>query len=149
MYPWPAGCRSRTGSRPAACGTAIRRGWSSEDGIPEILAEQRLGHDVPGMRGLYAHASPRMRDELLAALQARWRNRCGSAPESIRTPSFRCSTACLRHYVLDGAPLWGISVYCALDDVGPASLDGLLRRLASYRAARTTRSGSTAMIRRG
>src|SRR5258708_17136652 len=43
-----------------------------EDGIPEILAEQRLGHQVPGMRGLYAHASQRMRDELTAALQARW-----------------------------------------------------------------------------
>jgi hypothetical protein len=26
----------------------------AEDGIPEILAEQRLGHEVPGMRGLYA-----------------------------------------------------------------------------------------------
>ncbi len=45
---------------------------SSEDGIPEILAEQRLGHDVPGMRSLYAHVSPRMRDDLIAALQARW-----------------------------------------------------------------------------
>jgi hypothetical protein len=44
----------------------------AEDGIPEILAEQRLGHQVPGMRGLYAHASHRMRDELTAALQARW-----------------------------------------------------------------------------
>ena len=44
----------------------------AEDGIPEILAEQRLGHQVPGMRGLYAHASQRMRDELIAALQARW-----------------------------------------------------------------------------
>ena len=44
----------------------------AEDGIPEILAEQRLGHQVPGMRGLYAHASQRMRDELTAALQARW-----------------------------------------------------------------------------
>ena len=41
-------------------------------GIPEILAEQRLGHDVPGMRGLYAHVSPRMREDLIAALQARW-----------------------------------------------------------------------------
>ena len=30
------------------------------------------GHDVPGMRGLYAHVSPRMRDDLIAALQARW-----------------------------------------------------------------------------
>ena len=46
--------------------------WMAEDGIPEILAEQRLGHDVPGMRGLYAHVSPRMRDDLVAALQARW-----------------------------------------------------------------------------
>ena len=43
--------------------------------------------------------------------------------------------ACRTHdaYVLDGEPLWGISVYCALDDVGPASLDGLPRRFASYR----------------
>ena len=46
--------------------------WMAEDGIPEILAEQRLGHQVPGMRGLYAHASQRMREELTAALQARW-----------------------------------------------------------------------------
>jgi len=44
----------------------------AKNGIPEILTEQRLGHQVPGMRGLYAHASDRMRDELKAALQARW-----------------------------------------------------------------------------
>jgi hypothetical protein len=46
--------------------------WMAEDGIPEILAEQRLGHQVPGMRGLYSHASQRMREDLTAALQARW-----------------------------------------------------------------------------
>ena len=46
--------------------------WMAEDGIPEILAEQRLGHEVPGMRGLYTHASERMRSELMAALQQRW-----------------------------------------------------------------------------
>jgi len=46
--------------------------WMTEDGIPEILAEQRLGHQVPGMRGWYAHVSRHMRDDLLAALQARW-----------------------------------------------------------------------------
>ncbi len=69
---------------PVSCWLPIRPGltphglrhshktWMAEDGIPEILAEQRLGHQVPGMRGLYAHASPRMRDELKAALQARW-----------------------------------------------------------------------------
>ena len=44
----------------------------AEDGIPEILAEQRLGHEVPGMRGLYAHTSDRMRGGLRQALQIRW-----------------------------------------------------------------------------
>jgi len=44
----------------------------AEDGIPDILAEQRLGHEVPGMRGLYTHVSDRMRDQLVRALQARW-----------------------------------------------------------------------------
>ena len=45
--------------------------WPGEP-IPEILAEQRLGREVPGMRGLYAHASERMRDDLKHALQVRW-----------------------------------------------------------------------------
>jgi hypothetical protein len=46
--------------------------WMAEDGIPEILAEQRLGHQVPGIRGLYAHSTDRMRRELTVALQTRW-----------------------------------------------------------------------------
>jgi integrase len=48
------------------------RTWMAEDGIPDTLAEQRLGHEVPGMRGLYTHVSDRMRDALVQALQARW-----------------------------------------------------------------------------
>ena len=39
-------------------------------------------------------------------------------------------------FVLDGQPIWGISVFCALDDLGGASLDSLLRRFASYRGWR-------------
>jgi integrase len=61
--------------KPGLTPHGLRHGhktWMAEDGIPEILAEQRLGHEVPGMRGLYAHASDRMRDDLKAALQARW-----------------------------------------------------------------------------
>jgi hypothetical protein len=58
-----------------------------EDGIPEILAELRLGHEVPGMRGLYSHVSERMRQELKDALQARWdeslKERAGLAPRSL------------------------------------------------------------------
>jgi integrase len=83
---------------PLACWLPIKLGltvhglrhghktWMAEDGIPEILAEQRLGHQVPGMRGLYAHASDRMRDDLRHALQARWedslRDRAAIAPRS-------------------------------------------------------------------
>ncbi len=38
-----------------------------------------------------------------------------------------------RLYCLDGSPLWGISLFAALDSSGPASRDGLLAgRLASY-----------------
>jgi len=48
------------------------RTWMAEDGIPDILAEQRLGHEVPGMRGLYTHVSDRIREALVKALQARW-----------------------------------------------------------------------------
>src|ERR1700694_4854133 len=40
-----------------------------------------------------------------------------------------------RAYSLDGSPLWGVSVFCALDTRGPASLEGLLSgRLSTYRA---------------
>ncbi|MGO9081049.1 MAG: tyrosine-type recombinase/integrase [Streptosporangiaceae bacterium] len=92
-------------STPLACWLPVKPGltphglrhshktWMAEDGIPEILAEQRLGHEVPGMRGLYAHASDRMRDELKAALQARWEDALtGPEPPSAPTPLFRCRT---------------------------------------------------------
>jgi integrase len=84
-----AGYRAGSSEQPAedpplACWLPVKDGltphglrhshktWMAEDGIPEILAEQRLGHQVPGMRSLYAHASQRMREDLTAALQARW-----------------------------------------------------------------------------
>jgi hypothetical protein len=58
----------------------------AEDGIPEILQALRLGHSVPGMRGVYTHVSDTMRAELKRALQARWedslRTRAAIAPHS-------------------------------------------------------------------
>jgi len=40
-----------------------------------------------------------------------------------------------RRYVLDREPVLGISVFAALDDIGQASLDGILSgKLATYRA---------------
>jgi hypothetical protein len=44
-------------------------------------------------------------------------------------------------FVLDGQPLWGVSVFGALDDLGPASLDGLLQRLWSYRVVHLPSAG--------
>jgi hypothetical protein len=37
-----------------------------------VLKSERLGHDEPSMRGVYGHVSPAMREELKAAIQARW-----------------------------------------------------------------------------
>ena len=44
------------------------------------------------MRGLYAHASDRMRDDLKEALQARWEDSLREAPSSTSTRPSRSST---------------------------------------------------------
>jgi len=46
--------------------------WMDEDGIPEVLKTERMGHEIPGMHGVYGHVSPAMRADLKAALQERW-----------------------------------------------------------------------------
>jgi hypothetical protein len=60
--------------------------WMDEDQIADVLKSERLGHDEPGMRGVYGHVSPVMRKELKAALQARWeeslRQRAALSPVS-------------------------------------------------------------------
>lgn len=57
-----------------------------EDQIADVLKSERLGHEEPGMRGVYGHVSPAMREELKTALQARWedslRHRAKLAPAS-------------------------------------------------------------------
>ena len=58
-----------------------------EDGIPEVLKTERMGHEMPGMHGVYGHVSPAMRAALKVALQARWegslRDRAQLCPRSI------------------------------------------------------------------
>ncbi len=48
--------------------------WMDEDGIPEVLKTERMGHEMPGMHGVYGHVSLGMRAELKAALQERWKS---------------------------------------------------------------------------
>jgi hypothetical protein len=43
-----------------------------EDGIAEGLKSQPLGHQLPGIRGIYAHVTEPVHQPLLAALQDRW-----------------------------------------------------------------------------
>ena len=48
-----------------------------------------------------------------------------------------------RAYVLDGQPFFGVSVFAALDDIGPASLDGILAgRMATYRHVHLPTAGA-------
>jgi hypothetical protein len=48
-----------------------------------------------------------------------------------------------RAYVLDRQPVFGVSVFAALDDIGPASLDGLLGgKLSMYRVVHLVTVGA-------
>jgi hypothetical protein len=46
--------------------------WMDEANVSYVLQSERMGHEVPGMRGVYAHISPAMRAGLVTALQAMW-----------------------------------------------------------------------------
>jgi hypothetical protein len=60
---------------PALTPHGLRHGhqtWLEEAGVSDLLRSERMGHEVPGMRGVYAHVSPAMRADLKAVLQERW-----------------------------------------------------------------------------
>jgi hypothetical protein len=40
--------------------------------VPEILQDERLGHRPPGMRAVYAHATPAMRKQMIDGLERMW-----------------------------------------------------------------------------
>jgi integrase len=61
----------RTGLTPHG----LRHGhqaWLDEIGVRYVLQSERMGHEVPGMRGGYSHITPGMRAELKAGLQELW-----------------------------------------------------------------------------
>ena len=57
-----------------------------EVGTSYVLQSERMGHEVPGMRGVYSHISKRMRTGLVDALQELWEEslseRASIAPRS-------------------------------------------------------------------
>lgn len=48
------------------------RVWMDDDGTPEVLMHERLGHQMDGIRAAYSHVSDDARERLMAALTARW-----------------------------------------------------------------------------
>jgi integrase len=47
--------------------------WLDDLGIRYVLRAERMGHEVPGMRGVYSHVTPGMRKELTNGLQEIWK----------------------------------------------------------------------------
>ncbi len=54
--------------------------WLIEDDIPEIAQARRLGHRLPGIRGVYSHVTPVMIARITDSLQARWQASHAASP---------------------------------------------------------------------
>jgi len=53
-----------------------------EDDIPEIAQARRLGHRLPGVRGIYSHVTPAMQQRITGALQHRWNTTSNPLPST-------------------------------------------------------------------
>jgi hypothetical protein len=65
---------------PGLTAHGLRHGhqtWPEEAEVSDLLRPERMGHEVPGIRGVYGHVSPAMRADLKAALQERWEDGLG------------------------------------------------------------------------
>jgi len=48
------------------------KSWMDEDRIHQVLQHARLGHRMPGVRGIYSHVTEPMTDHLITQLEHRW-----------------------------------------------------------------------------
>jgi hypothetical protein len=48
------------------------RTWLDDLRVQETLKSERMGHDMPGMAGVYGHIMPEWRQRLRAQLQELW-----------------------------------------------------------------------------
>lgn len=48
------------------------RTWLDDLGVQEMLKSERMGHEMPGMAGVYGHIMPEWRERLRAQLQELW-----------------------------------------------------------------------------
>lgn len=57
--------------------------WIDEDGAPRVAAEERMGHRVQGVEGVYSHTSAAMEQEIVNKLQVRWDRLCRQRPDLV------------------------------------------------------------------
>lgn len=62
------------------------KAWLDEDGHSRIAAETRMGHEVAGVEGLYAHVTVAMEKLIMEKLQARWLRFVVTLPEGWEPP---------------------------------------------------------------
>lgn len=48
------------------------KGWLDEDGHPRVAVEERMGHKLQGVEGVYSRVTPTMERRIAEALQERW-----------------------------------------------------------------------------
>ena len=61
--------------RPGLSPHGLRHGhqtWLDDLGVQEVLKSERMGHEIPGMAGVYGHVMPGWRDRLRTQLQELW-----------------------------------------------------------------------------
>lgn len=46
--------------------------WLDEDGHSRVAVETRMGHELPGVEGVYSNVTPGMERAIMESLQARW-----------------------------------------------------------------------------
>lgn len=63
--------------------------WLDEDGHSRIAVETRMGHEVAGVEGLYAHVTVPMEQQIANSLQRRWLRFVARAGEGFALPSPR------------------------------------------------------------
>jgi len=55
--------------------------WMIEDGVPEVAQAKRLGHRLPGVRGIYSHVSAIVEQHLVDGMQKRWEKIAPTSPD--------------------------------------------------------------------
>jgi integrase len=48
------------------------KSWMHQERVHEVLSEERLGHELPGIVGTYTHSTPAMRRHLAEAMERAW-----------------------------------------------------------------------------